>query len=867
MLFRRRRNEDEFSDELQSHLEMHIADNVRAGMTPDEARRHALIALGGMEQAKERCREQRRWQPLESFGRDMLVGFRSLVRDRGFTITAALVLGIGLALTNTFFILAHSIVFRGVPIDDPDRVLMLRARDTADRNLGMSYPDYLDIRGSAQSFSQIGAFTWAPMTLGDASHSAERFTGEYVSANMFSLIGERPIAGRDFQPEDDRPGAPPVVILGRSIWESRYGGSTALIDSTLRVNGVEATVIGIVPDRSKTPSNAVVWQPLGALPGIAEQSRGSRQLDVFGRLKPDVSATDAIGELQGIWSELVRRYPSTNTNIRLRPIPVNHNYVGESIHPAWFAFIAAGFLVLAVACANVANLLVMRGAHRAGEIAVRTSLGATRARIVRQLLAESVVLAIVGGAIGLLLSMLGAHILWMSTPEGMLPHWMRFTMDPPVFAVLAAVCLGSAVVFGLAPAFQISRGGLIASMSGGSRGIGRGMPSRRLTSALLVAQFAVSLGALVSISATARDVSDDYGVGQTDIKGVLTMSIALPIDRYGTPESRIDFYDRLRRRFESVTGVTQAAFASNLPLGGAASRGLILEGQDINSKGPRPTVRSVSISPEYFDTLRVPLLRGRRFTDQDGTGDPTAVIVNQRLADLYFANTDPIGKTLTLVIDSAPRRFTIVGVSRTIKQRTGIGPDPDPVVYFPHRATAPAQMSMIVRGVTTPASIAESLRTAMRSLDADIPLYRMMTLQQAVEEADWNTHFSNVVATAAGLLAVLLSAVGLFALTGHAVATMTPEIGIRTALGARPRQVLDRVLRRAAVQLVLGIAAGIAFALAWSRIFGVASAPKNTGLLDFAVAAVALAIVSVLACIVPAVRALRVSPIVALRYD
>jgi predicted permease len=857
---------DDFDDELQSHLDMHIADNVRAGMTPEEARRQALIALGGLQQTKERYRDQRRWRVFEELLRDATVAVRMVMRDRGFTLTAAVVLGLGLAVTNTFFIMAYSIVLRGLPIDEPERVLMVRARDAADRNLGMSYPDFLDMKVAARSFAGLGAFTWAPMTLGDAAHAAERFRGSYVSSDVFSLIGERPIAGRDFQPQDDEPGQPQVVILGRSIWESRYGGRAEVIGSTLRVNGVPATVVGVMPDQSKFPDNTVIWQPLAAMPASASGSlRGSRQLDVFGRLKPGVSRADANGELQGIWSELVRRYPQTNANIRLVPIPINHQYVGERIHPAWFAFIAAGFLVLAVACANVANLLIMRGMHRARELAVRVSLGATRARIVRQLFAESLVLACVGGVVGLALAALGTQVLWTSTPDGMLPHWMHFTMDPPVFAVLAIVSLGSAVVFGLTPAFQISRGNLNAAMGGSSRGTGRGMPSRRLTSALLVTQFAVSLGALVSISATARNVADDYGLAHTDADQLLTVSIALPGERYSTAESRIDFYERLRRQFEAETGVSQVAFTSNLPVGGAATRALILEGQDVHSKGPRPTIRSISISPGYFKTLRVRLRRGRDFTDQDGAVEPVPVIINQRLADLYVRDRDALGSVLTVIIDSAPRQFTIVGVSPDIKQRPG--PDPDPVVYFPHRATAPTQMAMILRSATAPSSAAATVRTALQSLDADIPLYRMMTLQDAMDEADWNTHFSNIVATAAGLLAVLLSAVGLFALTAHAVAFMTPEIGIRAALGAGPHQVLDKVLRRAVMQLVLGIVAGLAFALVWNRMFGAATSPRNTGLIDFVTAAAVLAIVSGLACLIPALRALRVNPIVALRYE
>jgi hypothetical protein len=306
------------------------------------------------------------------------------------------------------------------------------------------------------------------------------------------------------------------------------------------------------------------------------------------------------------------------------------------------------------------------------------------------------------------------------------------------------------------------------------------------------------------------------------------------------------------------------ALTQNLPLGGAATRALILEGQDANAKGPRPTVRSVSISPEYFETLRVPLHRGRPFTNQDGITEPAAAIINQRLADLYFGDIDPVGRSLTVVIDAKPRIFTIVGVSAAIKQQPGLQ---DAVVYFPHRAIAPPQMAMMVRSATDRASTAAALRAAMRALDADVPLHRLMTLQESLDEADWNGRFSNVIAGLAGVLAVLLSAIGLFALTAHAVANMTPEIGIRAALGARPHQVLSRVLRAATLQLIFGIAAGIAFALLWNRIFSNAAAPPNTGLIDFVIAALMLAVVSAVACLVPAIRALRVNPVVALRYE
>jgi putative ABC transport system permease protein len=866
MWTRRRTRERELSAELESHLEMHIADNIRAGMTPEEARRQALIALGGVEQTKERYRERRRLRALDELVRDIVFALRLLARDRGFTITAAVVLGVGLAVTNTFFILTNAIVIRGLPIDDPDRVLIMRVRDAADRNLGMSYQDFRDVRAGAKSFASVGAFTSAPMTLGDASHAAERFAGAYVSAEVFGLFGETPIAGRSFQPQDDEPGAPAVVILGRSVWESRYAGHAEVVGSTVRVNGAPATIVGVIPDRSRFPTNTEVWQPLGSMAGIAQQARGVRTLVTIGRLAPGMSPSDAEGELQSMWASLGKQYPATNSNLRLTVRPINEHYNGPRTHPAWIALNAAGLLVLLVACANVANLLVMRGASRSREMAVRTSMGATRARIVRQLLAESAVLAALGGVVAFLLSSGAATLLWIATPEGMLPHWMRFAMDPPMFALLAVVCLGSSVLFGLVPAFQLSGTNPQGALKTGVRGAGS-VPSRRLTTALLVAQFAVALGSLLSISAAIRSLNDESSDPKIDMRGLMTMSVALPGKTYSTPASRGEFYERVRQTFTNVNRVSSVALASNAPFGGGPTRALLLEGRD-GSSGPRPSARTISISSGYFETLNVSLLQGREFTDQDGATDHGNVIVNQRFVALHFPHGEPIGKQIAFVNDSAdgsPDRFTIVGVSPSIRQDPQ--PEPEAVVYFPYRAAAPPQMTVMVRSAADHSATASALRAAMQSLDADIPLYRLMTLEQAIHDVTWNGRFSSIIANVTGVLAVLLSAIGLYALTAHAVTCMTPEIGIRAALGALPRQVLWRVLRGAAVQLLMGIVAGVAFSFAWDRLLGGANSPPGVGPIDFVAAALLLAVVSAIACLFPAIRALRVNPIVALRYE
>jgi predicted permease len=588
---------------------------------------------------------------------------------------------------------------------------------------------------------------------------------------------------------------------------------------------------------------------------------------MFGRLLPDVSPADVSGELQTIWSTLAERFPATNTNLRLVVHPINDHYVGSRTHPAWIAFNTVGLLVLLVACANVANLLIMRGVSRGREMAVRASLGATRARIVRQLLAENVVLALVGGAVGLILSIAGARLLWVATPEGMLPHWMDFRMDPVLLGILVVVCLGSSLVFGLVPAFQLSRSNLDPVLKSGVRGTTRGVPSRRLTSTLLVAQFAVALGGLVSISSTVRALGGESPDAHIKADGLITMSVALPQGSYGTREQRGEFFDRLTRRLAEIDQIAAVAFTSHVPLGGAPDRVLMSDGQPAAASGPRPTLRVVNVSPGYFDTLGVSLLQGRAFEEQDGTAAEAPAIVNRRFVELHFPGASPIGRTIAIGSDpGAPaERFTIVGVSPNIRQRPQL--EPDPIVYMVHRRSVPAQTSILVRGSGDQTAIAATLRQAMHSVDPEIALYRVMSLERSMSDASWNGRFSNAIASATAALTVLLSAIGIFALTAHAVSCMTPEIGMRAALGASRHHLLWRVIRRAVLQVVLGILGGFAFTFGWNRLLGGQSSPTGVGPMDFVTAATMLALVSAVACLVPAMRALRVSPVAALRYE
>jgi putative ABC transport system permease protein len=712
------------------------------------------------------------------------------------------------------------------------------------------------------------------MILGDDVRAAERFSGAYVSANVFRLIGDVPLAGRAFQADDDRPGAPAVVILGRSVWQRRYAGDSSIVGQIIRVNGSPTLVIGVMPDRSKFPTNDEVWQPLSHMPGLSEQKRDVRTLRVLGRLSARSIPSDARGEALAISNRLADAHPETNKAIRLIAVPINEEYLSSITHPAWLAFITAGSLVLLIACANVANLLLMRALKRSREMAVRVSLGATRGRLVRQLLGESVVLAMLGGALGVVLSFATTRLLWLMIPVDALPYWMAFTIDARVFTMLVAACMAASVIFGLAPALHGSKSGTNSSLKEGGRGSYGGLRARRLTSAFLAAQFALGMVFLSHIALTVRtSLLEERKDPPIDMSDLVTTSLALSNQKYRMPEDRLAFYERLEDRLQGMSAVSSAAIATALPRDGAASRELEIDGRAATSGEGALPVWTVTIGRRYFETLGLTLARGRDFNDRDGAEGYQSVIVNQQLADTYFLNTDPIGRRIRVKTQgaAAPQIWaTIVGVSPNLRQRQG--PDVDPIVYLPYRADPPTAVSLIVRGQAGPDVLAPVLRKEIRDLDADLPVYRLMTLEQAAAEARWNPRMSNLLITFITCIALVLATVGLYAVTAHATAQRTREIGVRIVLGAPPEQLMWLTLRRAFVQLGAGLIGGLVCVFAWERIFytGGSGGTSGTSLTDLEglLAAVAMLVfLGILACLVPALRAMRVNPVVALRYE
>jgi predicted permease len=630
-----------------------------------------------------------------------------------------------------------------------------------------------------------------------------------------------------------------------------------------------------MPEGLKFPLNADLWQPLALMPRLAELKRDARNLEGFARLAQGVTVAQARAELSTIAVRLAHDHPDTNTSIRPTVMTFNERYNGGQIQLVFLALMGAVGFVLLIACANVANLMLARSAARAREMSVRVSLGATRWRIVRQLLVESVLLSLIGGLGGLALAAVGVKLFDLATTDVGKPYWIQFTMDARVFAFFAAVCLGTGVVFGLAPALHASKADLNEVLKDGGRGSSGGVRARRWTGALIVVELALTLvllaGAGIMMHSFMSLYRLDLGI---ETSHLLTMRLSLPNQKYATPELRQAFYNRLDERLAGLSGVEAAAVATAVPISGGPTRQLLVEGRPESSGQQPPVVTLVSIGPRYFETLGIQLGRGRTFDTLDGTSGHDAAIVNQRFAVVHFPGEDPIGRRIKLAPDGpvpagpAPVWMTIVGTSPTVRQRFATESEPDPVVYLPLRSQSPASTAVLVRAQRDAAALTSLLREEVRAIDQDLPLFDIRTMDQQLAQQRWAFRIFGTMFAIFAVIALALSAVGLYAVTAYAVSQRTQEIGVRMALGAQAGQVQWLILRRSIVHLGLGLSIGIGGAWGVSRLLDsvlVQSGSRELVTLSSIVAL--LVVVSMLACYWPARRATRLDPVSALRND
>jgi predicted permease len=863
-LLRRGRLERDLDDELAFHLAMKADEYARSG---DGAPRHAAARrFGNVASLREDMRDMWTFPAIESVCADVRFAARRLARDRSFTLVAVMALALGIGVNSTFFALVNAICLRGLPIDAPDRVMFIGSRDSADRPGGLSYAEFTDLRATSASFDGLAAMTLATMAIGDTGLAPDRVLGAYVSARAFDVLRQKPIAGRGFLADDDRPGAAAVGILGGGLWQVRYGADPGILGRTVTVNGSPVTIVGIMPEGFRFPGTADIWLPLAAMPGLSDQPRQARGLSVFGRLKDRTTPSLAGAELTAIRAGWTRDFAAADRGVRTTVVPINQQFNSSVTDRTWLAFITAGLLVLLIACANVANLLLMRGVSRSREMAVRASIGGTRGRIVRQLLIEGAVLAALASLVGVALSHAGLLALSTLLPTDALPYWMTFTLDYRVVTLLALVSLVSVLVFGLAPAVQLSKVDPGRGLSDGGRGGTQRVGTRRWMASFLAAEYALTLVLLAAVVEGARqNLAAARAEFRVEAESVLTMWLTLPGASYGTREARAGFYARLDERLAGLGAGAGAALASALPGGGGAVRDLMIGGRPVAAGEPAPTALTVAVDHRYFQVTRIPI-RGRDFNARDGGSGLETAIVNERFVQLFMPDRDPIGERVRVGSPADGSWFSIVGVVPTVRQRGGL--HPDPVVYLPMPSVAPATIAIVARSTGDPVTLSAPLRDALVRMDPNLPLYRVMTLERSMQEAQWNGRMSDVLIKSIGAISAILALVGLYAVTGHAVGQRRREFGVLAALGAGPRQLRWLVLRPAMQQLAVGLVLGVGCTYAFNRLFNdpeQAIAMTDVAALFPLIAAVVA--VAVAACLIPARRAARVDPIAALRSE
>jgi predicted permease len=806
---------------------------------------------------------------------DLRFAIRLIVKERWYTAVAVAVLALGIGINAIGFTIVNAALLRGLPFHDSGQLYLLAWQARSGSRSNLSYAELQDWRDQTRAFTGLAAFNTGLANISDDRALPEQVPGAWLTADTFRLLGQQPLLGRDFAPGEDRKGAEPVVILGYRLWKDRYAGDAGVLGKSLRLNGQAATIIGVMPDRMNFPVVAELWAP--SVPKDGQERRDARFLSVFGRLRAGASADEARTELTGIAQRFATAYPDTNKDlVSARVETFSQRFVGGNARIVFLVISAAVGFVLLIACANVANLLLSRSAQRAREIAIRMALGATRLRVLRQLLLESVVLACIGGALGLLIAIAGVRAFDAAVQDTGKPYWLVFAVDYVVLAYVAAICLVTGILFGLAPALHVSKANVHRVLKESGRGNAGGRRTRWFSATMVVMELALTIVLLVGAGLLIRSFVKLYAldIGMRS-EHLMAMRLHLLETKYATPESRLAFFDRLEPRLAAIPGLEAAAVTTSVPPSGTGDTAFEIDGRPPRQPDEQPLeVSTVTISPRFFDTAGVRLLRGRTFGDTDGTPGAETLIVNARMAARFFPGEDPLGRRVRFVPrkasagDPVPVWRTIVGISPTIRHSAPQDAEPDAVAYVPHRQDPPMGSSLLVRSQLPPASVMEAVRREVQAIDADQPVFTIRTLDRLLVEQRWPFRVFGTLLGVFALVALTMSVVGLYAVMAYSVTQQTQEIGVRMALGAGRRQVSWLILRRGLAQLAAGVALGLAGAYVLTgamRQLLVQVTPTDP--LTFACITSLLSLVAIAACLIPAQRATRVDPLVALRTD
>jgi putative ABC transport system permease protein len=805
-----------------------------------------------------------------TFWQDLRYGVRMLMKNPGFTLVAALAIALGVGANTTIFSAVNALLLRPFSFENQDRLTMIweRVPDSGVRRGSAAPANFLDWRDQSTVFEEMVATNSRAFNLTEGAQP-ERVSGTRVSPNFFSLFNVKAARGRTFTAEEGKVGSEQVVLIKQSLWERRYAADPGLVGRQIMIDGRSFTVIGIIPQDFNFPVNGgELWTPL-AFDQKEQADRGNHYLQVVGLLKPGITKEQAQAEIDSISQRAQSQFPETNSGRTGFIEGLNESYTrGSRIYLT--VLMGAVVFVLLIACANVANLLLVRSTSRQKEIAIRMALGGSRWRLLRQLLTESLVLAFLGGGLGLLFSVWGIEFIKGGIPPGFtqfIPGWEKLRLDTEVLLFTLVVTLLTGAVFGLAPALQSTRVNLNESLKESGKNASSGASRNRLRSLLVISEIALSLVLLVGAGLMIRSfvhlIRSDLGVNPAN---VLTMELSIPRLKYPEEQQRINFYQELVERIQNLPGVEQAAAANYIPMGrSSSSSNFRIEGQAAPPKGKEPFADFRVITPRYFEAIGTPVRQGRVFTEQDKRDAPQVVIINERLARRYFSAGDALGKRL--VISDKEGALEIVGIAADVKNED-LDEEADMTVYRPFLQQPWWSMALVVKTSADPTQLASTVRNEVRAIDPEQPVFNIKTMQQVIEEGIAPKRLSMLLLGFFACGALLLAAVGIYAVMSYAVTSRAHEIGIRMALGAQPRDILRLIVSQGLLLTLIGVGLGLGGALLLTRamteiLYGV----KATDPLTFGGLTLLLSAVALLACYVPARRATRVDPMVALRYE
>ncbi len=873
--------DDEVGDELDLHLEMRTREYVARGMDPAAAREAALHRFGNLENVRKACREigrkrdkdMRRRETFTELRQDVTFAVRQLVAHPAFSLIAVLTLALGIGATTAIFSVVHAVVLRPLPVPRPEQLVNVFGVWDGE-NTGIAGGGYTGLEAVRGVFSRLGASEYASFILSEGE-SAERTIGKRASASFFDVFGVAPAYGRVFGADEDRPGHEQVVVLSYRLWERRFGADRAILGREIRLNGLPYTVIGVMPRSFDfTSDSEELWVPIAFTPE-RRANWDEKPLEVVGRLRQGATPEQATQAVKNVAVRIKQIAPVENSALDFRAEPFMKQFVGD-YRTRLFVLLGAVGLVLLIACGNVANLLLARGAARWREVAIRVALGASRGRIVRQLLTESAVLSLVSAGVGLLLAWWGMRYLVTLVPEGV-PRVEQTSLDGSVLAFTLVLALVSSFVFGLAPALRAARTSVSQTIKEGGRGSSGTRGRDWLRSALISAEVALAVLLLVGAGLLIRSALELQRVRPGfNPEGVISARLSLPPKEYAEPERILVTMGRIAEEVSHSPGVRSVALATPIPMGrGITSNGVMAEGK------PRMSaeflVQSILniVTPDYFRTMGIPILRGRALLPADRRGSQKVVVVNETLAESLYPGQDPIGRKLDCcesLPDGSPDYKVIVGVARDLHS-FGLASKVEPEFYLPAAQVPDIAWNwiqrtfyLVARSEGEPEALIPAIRRIVASIDPDIPVYQVSSMEQRMAGSLATARFNTLLLTLLGVIGLILSVVGIYGVIAYFVTQRTAEIGVRMALGATPRHVVLLVLRQAAIPVVAGVVLGLAASAAATRVLSAyLVGVEPTDPLTLATVVAVLAGAALLASLVPARRAASVPPTQALQ--